>query len=134
MTERSRFLARLIGLFLLCLAAPMAANRQEILDAILGTIRSPELLFLYGMIALALGLSLVLTHNVWRGGAATVVVTVVGWLLLVRSVILLFLPTTSLEELFAAIRFADFFYEYLVVVVALGLFLTWSGFRRAELD
>lgn len=130
MSQRTRFLARLFGLFLLGLAAPMAINRAEVLQAIAAIVQSPAFLFTYGMIALVLGLSIVLTHNVWKGGAATVVVTLVGWVLLLRSVILLFIPTPAVGRLYEITHFPDLYYAYLGVIAVLGFYLIYSGFSR----
>jgi hypothetical protein len=132
MTQRTRFLARLFGLFLLCLAVPMAVNRGEALTAIGAIVRAPDLLFTYGMIALVIGLSIVLTHNVWKGGAVPVIVSAVGWLMLARAVVLLFLPVRMVGRLYDAVRFADLYYGYVVVILVLGLYLTYSGFRGGE--
>lgn len=129
MTQRTRFLARLFGLFLLCLAAPMAINRGEVLQAIGAIVRAPAFLFTYGMIALVIGLSLVLTHNVWKGGPATIVVSAVGWLMLARSVVLLLLPTAAVGQLYEAVHFGDLYYGYVGVLVLLGFYLAYSGFR-----
>jgi hypothetical protein len=40
---------------------------------------------------------MVLGHNIWSGGALVVVVTVVGWITLVKSLLFLFLPPELME-------------------------------------
>ena len=60
----------------------------EMVTAIAGN--APEL-FLCGVIATVAGLAIVLGHNVWSGGALPVVVTLSGWLALLKGVSLLFL-------------------------------------------
>ena len=47
-------------------------------DAVNALIRSPPLVLLAGVFAVALELGLVIGHNVWPGGALPVVVTLVG--------------------------------------------------------
>ena len=44
------------------------------------------------MLTLVAGLAIVLAHNVWRGGAMAVVVTVLGWLLLLKGAALVVIP------------------------------------------
>ena len=51
----------------------------------------PVLLFA-GVFALIVGLAIVLGHNVWSGGAAPAIVTLVGWASLVKGLLILFLP------------------------------------------
>jgi hypothetical protein len=46
------------------------------------------------------GLAIVIGHNVWSGGALPVIVTLFGWIILIRGVVLLF-PSPS-----AKIRFS----------------------------
>lgn len=41
-------------------------------------IADKSLMFTYAIISLALGLAMILGHNVWSGGALPVVVTLVG--------------------------------------------------------
>jgi hypothetical protein len=86
---------------------------------------------LMGMIGLAVGLAIVLGHNIWSGGALTVVVTVVGWAILIRGLLLLLLPPATFVKLFASFHFDQFFLLYLAIPLALGVYLTWSGFRSS---
>lgn len=130
MAQRARFLARVFGLFLLAVAAAMTVNREGTLQALGATVASPELLFAYALLALALGLSVVLAHNVWRGGAASVVVTLVGWLMLARAALLLCLPASAVGQLYVAVRFTQFYHGYVAAFALVGAYLTWSGFRR----
>lgn len=129
MTQRTLFLARLFGLFLLAMAGGMAVNRDGALEAIGATVVSPELLFAYAMLALAAGLAIVLSHNRWKGGATSVIVTLAGWLLLARAALLLCLPASAVGGLYTAVHFTDLYYAYVVILALIGLFLAWSGFR-----
>src|SRR5215475_5528210 len=83
MSARTLFLARLIGLFILILTSAMLFHKQAMVDDMTGLMRDRPLLLIVGMIALALGLAVVLAHNVWSGGALPIVITVVGWIFLI---------------------------------------------------
>jgi hypothetical protein len=103
-------------------------------------VRDRPLLFLLGMTALIIGLAMVLAHNVWSGGALPVVVSLIGWILLLRGAILLFLPPDAVVRLFEMARFEEYFYVYVAVPLVIGLYLTFAGFtsspepdRRARL-
>ena len=50
------------------------------------------MMLILGVITLAAGLAMVLAHNIWSGGALVVVVTLVGWMALIKSLSFLFLP------------------------------------------
>jgi hypothetical protein len=58
-------------------------------------LRSRDLMLIAGSFNLASGLAIVLGHNVWSGGALTVVVTLIGWLVALRGVV--WLVTRSLR-------------------------------------
>jgi len=57
------------------------------LAAIDELVRSHGLMLIGGSFNLAAGLAIVLGHNVWSGGALTVVVTLIGWLAALRGVV-----------------------------------------------
>jgi hypothetical protein len=131
MPARTSFLARLIGLFLIAMGLPMTLNKADMVGAIAQVVHDPALLLTFGMITLALGLALVMGHTVWSGGAAPVIVTLFGWALLAKSVVLLFLSPAAVAGLYAMVRFSDFYYVDVAAVVAIGLYLTYAGFRPA---
>ena len=131
MSARTSFLARLIGLFLVAVGLPMALNKADLVRAITQTVHDPALLLTFGLITLPLGLAIVLGHNVWSGGGAPVLVTLFGWALLAKSVVLLFLSSAAVVSLYAIVRFGDFYYGDVVVILAIGVYLTYAGFKPA---
>jgi uncharacterized membrane protein len=131
MPARTIFLARLIGLFALIQAAAMILHKEAMVDAMNGVMGNRPLLLVLGLIALAAGLAMVLAHNVWSGGALPVVVTLIGWIVLIRGVLILLLPADALARLFEAVRFGRMFYVYAALALVLGVYLTWAGFRRS---
>ena len=86
-------------------------------------------MLVYATISLAMGIAMVLGHNVWTGGALPVVVTLVGWLILAKGVLLLFLaPERRCPEMFEQMRYTEHYYLYLAPALIIGLYLTWAGF------
>ncbi len=92
MSPRTLFLSRLIGLSYILVALSMITRRQATLESVTALLHNPSMIFIVGMITLAAGLAMVLAHNVWSGGALAVVVTLVGWITLIKSLLFLFLP------------------------------------------
>jgi len=130
MSARTAFLGRLIGLYLILISLAMAAHKQATIDSMNALVHNPPVLFVIGVIAVAAGLAMVLGHNVWSGGVLPVIVTLTGWLLLSKGVLLLFLsPEAVYGLLLAGIRFEQFFYPYIAVVLLLGICVTYSGFK-----
>jgi prepilin signal peptidase PulO-like enzyme (type II secretory pathway) len=89
--------------------------------------------FLLALMCLVSGLAVVLGHQVWSGGIAPVLVTLVGWLLLLRGLVLLFLPPNLLESVADALVGAGWLYLAGAVALGLGLILTYAGFRAAPI-
>ena len=77
---------------------------------------------------------MVLGHNVWSGGALPVVVTLVGWLILAKGVLLLFFTPDVVSQMFEQMRYAEHYYLYLAPALVIGLYLTWAGFTAASVE
>ena len=128
MSALTIFLGKLIGVYCLIVGLTMMANRQTMVDAVNALIRSPPLVLLAGVFAVALGLGLVIGHSVWSGGALPVVVTLVGWAALIKGFVLLALPPGQMAKLYEALRYERFYLAYVGVTLALGLYLTIAAF------
>jgi hypothetical protein len=74
-------------------------------------------------VRLIAGLAIVLGHNVWSGGALPVMVTLVGWLILVRGLLLLVLSPSAAVDLFTGLRFEQLFYLYATLSLVFGAYL-----------
>jgi uncharacterized membrane protein len=129
MAPRTIFLSKLIGL--LCIAFPLALATHPAVSIRVMTrlAHDPPVVLLMGLAGTAAGLAMVLGHNYWSGGVLTVVVTVVGWVILIRGLILLLLTPSAFARLFASFHFEHFFLLYLAAPLLLGVYLTVSGFR-----
>jgi hypothetical protein len=106
----------------------MMVNRRTMIDAAYALIRSPPSVLLAGVIAVGVGLGLVIGHNVRSGGALPVVVTIVGWISLIKGVVLLVLPQGQMAKLYEALRYERFYLAYVGVTLVLGLYLTFAAF------
>jgi hypothetical protein len=110
----------------------MVTHKQATVDAMTALVHNPPELFVTAVIAVVAGLAMVLGHNVWSGGTLPVIVTLTGWLLLAKSVLLLFLSSEAATGFFlAGLHFQQFFYIYGAFVLILGLYMTYGGFRSA---
>jgi hypothetical protein len=94
-------------------------------------IRDHAITFDLAMISVAVGLALVIGHNVWSGGVLPVVVTLVGWLILVKGLVLLFVTPEMFAKLFVQIHYGEHFYIYLAPALVIGLYLTIAGFATS---
>lgn len=124
------FLARLIGLFAMIVAVAVAMHRQATLLAVDAIVESAPLLMILAFVGLAAGLGMVLGHNVWRGGLLTVLVTLAGWIILLRAVVMLAVPHQEIAALVNAADYEQLFYVYAAVAFVIGAYMTIAGFRR----
>jgi len=56
------------------------------------------------------------------------VVTLVGWVILLRGLVMVFVSPNGAATLYEALQFADLYYIYLATPFLLGLYLTYAGF------
>jgi hypothetical protein len=91
-------------------------------------------MLVYAIISLATGLAMILGHNVWSGGALPVVVTMVGWLILAKGLLLLFVTPEALIQNFDRMHYGEHYALYLAPSLVIGLYLTWAGFTAPSPD
>jgi hypothetical protein len=130
MLPRTLFLSRLIGLYCILVALSMITRRQATLESVTAILRDPSMMFVLRAITLVAGLAMVLAHNIWSGGALTVIVTLVGWITLVKSLFFLFLPPELEAGFFLRqLHYQELFYVYGAISLVLGVYLTYGGFK-----
>jgi hypothetical protein len=122
------YLSRLIGVVTLIVAAAMLADKSMVVTAV-GTLGEDRAaLLLLGFIRIAFGAGIVLVHNVWTKGFWPLVVTLCGWALLVRGVMVLFVPPDVIAGWIAAVHIEEFYYVYAAIPLVLGAYLSLRGF------
>ncbi|MGA2920597.1 MAG: hypothetical protein ABSE28_05800 [Candidatus Sulfotelmatobacter sp.] len=130
MSPRTLFLSRLIGLYCILVALSLSVRRQATLESVTAILHDPSMKFILGAITLVAGLAMVLAHNIWSGSALAVVVTLVGWITLIKALSFLFLSSeVETELLLRQLHYQELFYLYGAVSLALGIYLTYGGFR-----
>ncbi len=119
------YLARFIGLFTVLLVVGLLVRGSATVEA---AVADGSVMLVYAIVSLAVGLAIILGHNVWSGGALPVVITVVGWLMLVKGLVLLLVTPETMTQLFGGMHYAEHYFFYLLPALGLGLYLTWAGF------
>jgi hypothetical protein len=132
MSARTMYLSRLIGTFAIIVGLSMFARRADFANIMMLMTRDQALLYVVGIGALGVGLAIVLAHNVWSGLAA-IVITLIGWLSILRGIAILFLSGGLESNFFASINFGALATFYACIFVIVGAYLTYTGFSaRAE--
>lgn len=131
MSPRTLFLSRLIGLYCIVAALSMLLRGQAIVGTVTLLLEDAPLIFFVGVVTLSAGLAMVLAHNVWSGGAIAVIVSLVSWVTLIKGVLFLTLtPEAEMEFFLKGLRYQEFFYLYAAISLAVGVYLTYGGFRK----
>ena len=128
MSPLTVYLGKLIGIFLIVVSVAMALDKASLVEIITALIDDRALILIVGMAALVAGLAIVLAHNVWSGGVLPVLVTLFGWLLVIRGLVLLLVPTETFIAYFQMLRFDDLFYAYAGITLLLGLIFSYAAF------
>ena len=129
MLQRTSFLSRLIGLYCILATLSLMSHKQTTVEAATALLQSSSMMLVLGVITLAAGLAMVLAHNVWSRGGLAVTVTLVGWLTLIKGLLFLFLPPDLESGFFLTqLHYEQFFYLYMAISLAIGIYLTYGGF------
>lgn len=130
MSSRTIFLAKLFGLYCVILSLAIFFRADATVATLKAIVQDPPLLFVTGILGLTAGLAIVLLHNVWSGGALPILITLFGWASLIKGILILLLsPETQSRLFFAQIHFEQYPYVVATVLLLLGTFLTFAGFR-----
>jgi hypothetical protein len=128
--RHTAFLAKLIGLFTMIVAVSIAMHKGETLLTVSTMAQSAALMMVLGFVSLAAGLAMVLSHNVWKGGLLPVLVTLAGWVFLLRGLAILALPHRDVVALLSTAHYESLFYVYVACAFIIGAYMTIAGFRR----
>lgn len=122
----SMFYAQVIGLWLFIIALAMLVHNQRFRKTVSETLSHPGLMTFTGLVALALGLLVVISHNIWVP-AWPVVVTLFGWVLIFQGIMRIFWPDSfakMMRDMMAGSGFTVMTWVWLIV----GVYLIWAGF------
>ena len=124
--ETSLFLAKVLGLYLVIIIPAVVINRKHLHTFVDELTRSIALSYVLGFFALVVGLLVVITHNVWtldwRG-----LITLLGWLAILKGVLRLYIPETllTIAKKFTTTALMVWGAPFFVI----GLYLVYVGFE-----
>ena len=133
MSPRTVFLSKLFGSYYIFAALSMVLHKQSFVETVTAVLHNSLVMFIVSIITLLGGLALVLAHNFWSSGALAVVVTLVGWITLVKGLLFLFLtPEMEAEFFLTNLHYAQLFYLYTAISFVLGVYLAYGGFTSTS--
>jgi hypothetical protein len=127
---RTRMFARALGPFFTIVPTTVAVRgsyMQELFTEFKANVMWP---WLYGAILLMFGLVIIAFHQYWRSPAA-IIVSVVGWFLAIRGLLLLTVPSAydaAGNALYSSGATAAIWVMFICIATA-GLYLTYVGWK-----
>jgi hypothetical protein len=120
------FYAQVIGLWLFLIALAMLVHHAHFKKTFAETLSHPGLMTFSGAVNLAVGLLIVISHNIWVSHWP-VVITLFGWVLVFQGVMRIFWPdafANMMRDMMAKNGYKIMTWVWLLV----GLYLMWAGF------
>jgi hypothetical protein len=122
----TRMFSRVLGPFLV-IADVTAIARASDMQALLSQFEANSLwTWVAGAFVLIFGLTVVAFHQYWHGAAA-IIVSVLGWLITLRGLLLLSFPTTFVSVSDSMVGAQGWWISLCVVFALIGVYLTYVG-------
>jgi hypothetical protein len=128
--ESSKTIAGLMGPTLIALAATLLINLNSLPALVEPITHDPALVLMSGVLSFVTGLAVVRVHNHWSGDW-TILVTTLGWLLLIGGLIRMLFPIWLAGLAADLVNNAGFIVGEAVVLVAIGAYLSYRAYKRA---
>jgi hypothetical protein len=123
---RTRMFARVLGPFFVIVAATAVAHASDMRRLVADFGSSPVWAWVTGSFLLLAALVIVALHQNWRGAAA-ITVSVSGWILAIRAVVLMAFPHAFMSAANAAIGMPALWVTVTILVGLVGVYLTYVG-------
>jgi hypothetical protein len=86
------------------------------------------LLLVSGIFTMTAGVAVVIGHNIWSGGALPIAVTELGWLMLIKGVVLMAIPPRMLVASYTFLNSPTRFRLLMIPATIFGLWVTIMAF------
>ena len=116
-------IAQVLGIFFVVAGISMVANGKATAVAVEESAQNKGMMFMWGILALLIGAVIVVLNDVWTSGL-TLLVTILGWLALVKGMFILLLPDPA-ATLYKKCGKSGLLVVAGVVIVVLGLVLLY---------
>ena len=123
--ETSILWAQIMGPLFVLIGLGHLFNLKRVKKIIDDAVKSPALIYFAAFIMLALGILMVLSHNIWVKDW-TVVVTILAWVIFFKGFFLLFSPDLALKH--AKKMNKSMYPGMMVFVILVGVYLSYFGF------
>ena len=128
---RTRTFARVLGPFFVIVATTTVARASDMRTLLSDFEANAAWPWVTGAFLLLASLVIIALHQYWRVAAA-ITVSVVGWVLALRALILMAFPHAFMAAADAAIRVGALWVSVDIFIGLVGLYLTYVGWKPAS--
>lgn len=127
MEDISFFIAQIAAVLFLAVGVGYLFNSKHYRRMMTELVKDPASLYSSGPLAIVLGMFIIRYHNIWEADW-TVLITLIGWIALIKGVLILAVPDFFVNKTRAALKIKNF--EMLVgwICLILGLAFGYFGF------
>lgn len=120
-------IAQVLGIILAVMGISVVNDRKNISAALEKTVQDRGFLWVWGFLILTMGAVIVALNNVWTAGLLTLLITILGWLTIIKGVFLILFPDSAISIYRWANKDGVLIFGGIVAFV-LGLILLYKGF------
>jgi hypothetical protein len=121
--KTSIFIAKIIGPLFLAIAIGIIFNRNFFRKVLQDCCKNNGLVLFIGMCSFVTSIVVVLLHNIWEANW-TVAITILGWLGLIKGILFIVFPTTTVKMLQHFQKSKVLLAIRLIIISILGITLT----------
>jgi len=126
--DLTMLLLKMWGFYMFLMGLSILINKADWKSFVGELSSNKHFTFLAGIFTLTIGMLMVANHNVWAGGFDVVIITVFGWLSLVKGIMYLLFPSSSMAGMAQKFMAGKALAPWAVVVLLLGAYMLLSGF------
>lgn len=119
------FLAQAWGLYLILISLALLINKEGV-RSLLGTMDTNGAVVMSGALSLIIGVLSVVAHNEWSGPAYVIVVTIFGWLALLKGFVRMTWPART-RKMVSSITDGGYVNVLLIICLLIGIYLAYMG-------
>ncbi|MBN2478693.1 MAG: hypothetical protein JXA94_00530 [Parachlamydiales bacterium] len=123
----SLYLSKLIGLAFIIIGIALFAKPHDFQNTVKDVAKSNAIMTLISVCPLVVGLAIVIGHNIWVSHWI-VLITIIGWLILVCGVIRLFFHKEIMEKMAKIATKKHYFVWVGIALFLVGCYLAGKGF------
>ena len=129
--DRSKFLSKVIGLYLIIVSAAILTNMQQFITQVNNLVNNAPLMFMTGFCTTIIGLLMVVSHNIWQL-SWRFIITFIAWVTLIKGVSIVLYPQYIDKTTAIFMQNVDVAHGAAYFDLALGLLLCYFGWFHGK--